>query len=616
SGYYAGGLAGCNAGVISGCSSVGFVQARTDAGGLVGFNAGTVIQCHGDGRVVGEDGVGGLVGFSSQRIVASSSAATVSGTWRSGGLAGSNGGTIVASCATGVVSGNAKVGGLAGANDGDVVASYSIGAATGVDRIGGLVGEVYGHIVASYSTGAVTGSTYVGGLVGSTRGGRHAYASFWDVETSGQTTSLVGIGKTTAELQSPATFLDVGWDFVDETLHGTCDFWRMSPGEYPRLRYCVGEGPVMPEGLGTPAEPYLIRNARDLGTVWFQPAAHYRLAASIDLSGILWSTSVVPSFDGTFDGNGCVVNNLSIRGQTNLALFGILDYRGRISNLGLDTADVNGISYVAGLAVENRGTIVSSYSRGTIHGLACAGGLTAWNRGTIATSYSRGMVPETDHEVGGLAGRNDGDITASYCADAWTGGGYVVGLVGYYGRSGKVTASFWDAEASGLHPSGWDTGKTTAEMQMAKTFLDAGWDFVDETANGTDDIWWIDEGKDYPRLWWERREPVRLPVIELDGTNFDAQIAHGVVLVDFFATWCSPCSKQAPILEDVADRLEGRAQVAKLDVDKSRGIVLRYGVTAVPTLILFREGVEVTRFVGVTSADVLVAAILAAGSSE
>jgi len=45
--------------------------------------------------------------------------------------------------------------------------------------------------------------------------------------------------------------------------------------------------------------------------------------------------------------------------------------------------------------------------------------------------------------------------------------------------------------------------KTTAEMQTASTFLDAGWDFVDETENGTDDIWWILEGQDYPRLWWE-----------------------------------------------------------------------------------------------------------------
>ena len=47
------------------------------------------------------------------------------------------------------------------------------------------------------------------------------------------------------------------------------------------------------------------------------------------------------------------------------------------------------------------------------------------------------------------------------------------------------------------------TGKTTAEMQMESTFTDTGWDFVDETANGAEDIWWIDEGNDYPSLWWE-----------------------------------------------------------------------------------------------------------------
>ena len=47
-----------------------------------------------------------------------------------------------------------------------------------------------------------------------------------------------------------------------------------------------------------------------------------------------------------------------------------------------------------------------------------------------------------------------------------------------------------------------------AEMQTASTFLDAGWDFVNETENGTDDIWWIDEGQDYPRLWWEQSEDV------------------------------------------------------------------------------------------------------------
>ena len=49
----------------------------------------------------------------------------------------------------------------------------------------------------------------------------------------------------------------------------------------------------------------------------------------------------------------------------------------------------------------------------------------------------------------------------------------------------------------------WGLFGQLAEMQTAKTFLDAGWDFVDGTANGTEDIWWILEGQDYPRLWWE-----------------------------------------------------------------------------------------------------------------
>jgi len=69
--------------------------------------------------------------------------------------------------------------------------------------------------------------------------------------------------------------------------------------------------------------------------------------------------------------------------------------------------------------------------------------------------------------------------------------------------NGEITNSFWDKETSGQSTSAGGTGKTTAEMQTTDTFLEAGWDFVDETENGTEDIWWILEGQDYPRLWWE-----------------------------------------------------------------------------------------------------------------
>ena len=86
-------------------------------------------------------------------------------------------------------------------------------------------------------------------------------------------------------------------------------------------------------------------------------------------------------------------------------------------------------------------------------------------------------------------------------------GDFVGGLVGSRDGHGPgvVTTCFWDIQTSGQPTSDGGKGKTTAEMQTAKTFLDAGWDFVDETANGTEDTWWILEGQDYPRLWWEPR---------------------------------------------------------------------------------------------------------------
>ena len=73
----------------------------------------------------------------------------------------------------------------------------------------------------------------------------------------------------------------------------------------------------------------------------------------------------------------------------------------------------------------------------------------------------------------------------------------------YNWPDGGIVSGFWDTETSGQTTSDGGTGKITAEMQTTSTFLDAGWDFMDETANGTEDIWWIIEGQDYPRLWWE-----------------------------------------------------------------------------------------------------------------
>jgi hypothetical protein len=185
-------------------------------------------------------------------------------------------------------------------------------------------------------------------------------------------------------------FLEAAWDFVDETTNGTCDYWQMSLGDYPRLCYQAGESPIMPEGLGTGEQPYLIRDARDLGTVWFKPLAHYRLEASVDLSGITWSMAVIRRFDGIFDGNDHTISHLTITGGSFLGLFGQLGSGAKISNLGLKVVDVSGTgNYIGGLVGTNMGNITTSYSTGMVTGYSWIGGLV----GAVSWAGTSAVLP-------------------------------------------------------------------------------------------------------------------------------------------------------------------------------------------------------------------------------
>ena len=170
------------------------------------------------------------------------------------------------------------------------------------------------------------------------------------------------------------------------------------------------------------------------------------------------------------------------------------------------TGAVSGGWMVGGLVGYNNGRIVASRSSGVISGDGCIGGLVGGSeyKSSITQCYSTGSV-SGESCVGGLAGGNwHGNMTQCYSTGIVSGVSEVGGLLAYnYAHSGTVTNCFWDTQTSGQATSAAGTGKTTAEMQTAGTFLEAGWDFVGETANGTEDIWWILEGQDYPRLWWE-----------------------------------------------------------------------------------------------------------------
>lgn len=83
-----------------------------------------------------------------------------------------------------------------------------------------------------------------------------------------------------------------------------------------------------------------------------------------------------------------------------------------------------------------------------------------------------------------------------------------------------------------------------------------------------------------------------------DDENFTAEIADGVTLVDFYADWCGPCRMMTPIIEELARDMQGKVSVGKLDIDSSQKTTQTFQVTSIPTLILFKNGQELKRIVG------------------
>ena len=95
---------------------------------------------------------------------------------------------------------------------------------------------------------------------------------------------------------------------------------------------------------------------------------------------------------------------------------------------------------------------------------------------------------------------------------------------------------------------------------------------------------------------------------EITTANFEAEVlkSEKPVLIDFWATWCGPCMRQGPIVEALAE--EGYA-VGKVDVDQNMALAQQFRVVSIPTLILFKDGAEVKRFVGLTSKEELKSAL-------
>jgi thioredoxin 1 len=90
--------------------------------------------------------------------------------------------------------------------------------------------------------------------------------------------------------------------------------------------------------------------------------------------------------------------------------------------------------------------------------------------------------------------------------------------------------------------------------------------------------------------------------IKLDKTNFDEEVltAETPVLVDFWAPWCGPCRMLGPIIDELADDYQGKVKIGKVNVDDNPDLAASFSISSIPTLVLFKDGKEVKKIIGVT----------------
>ncbi len=92
----------------------------------------------------------------------------------------------------------------------------------------------------------------------------------------------------------------------------------------------------------------------------------------------------------------------------------------------------------------------------------------------------------------------------------------------------------------------------------------------------------------------------------LTDQDYKKIVKHGLTLIDFWAPWCMPCKVQGPIVNEVADQMEGKANICKINIDENKRAAAEFGVRSIPTIIIFKDGNVVKKLIGVKSKNILI----------
>jgi len=498
---FIGGLVGwAHLGLISDSSSTMILasdETVRSGGGLVGINLATTLEhCWAKPTIycIQSTAVGGVCGnnWGSIRNCLAVDVDIKTQGESVGGLVGINSSLISQCIAEGKVRGQTQCGGLIGDNKGYVIDSYTSVTINSETFSGGFAASNHYGILRCYSLGAAQCRSFEpGGFVGQNLG--YINHSFWDIETSGVFQSDGAEGMNSQQLKQLATYQCWGdgvW-VIEENIGYPKLIWENTPGVVIRDEPAVYSG-----GSGTEEDPFLIDLPAQLSGIGEYPqdlSKCYKLMNDLDMSGVDFSgIGFGHGFEGTFDGNGYAIHNLSLNGTMDYTgLFCVVLARGTVKNLNILDYQISGKNYVGALAGKSEGTIENCYTRGNVIITGDTekqaskpqyyGGLTGLNYGTI--THCQADVELTVRQshansFGGLAGFNACTIRQSCAVGSMTVSADDTfrfgGLIGICGWDSKVMDAYcrMDITVSGkrCHDVGGFTGYQSYRSRIERSY--------------------------------------------------------------------------------------------------------------------------------------------------